>query len=87
MALKIRLKRMGTNKRPVFRLIVVDSRFSGKGRRVQDLGTYDPRHPENAVKNLDWEGVESWRKKGAVPSETVDRLLRNLKKKEAAPTA
>ncbi len=76
MSVKIRLKRMGSNKKPYFRLIVVDSRFPGKGRRVQDLGTYNPRSDDNSVLNLNKEAILEWLKNGAIPSETVLGILK-----------
>ncbi len=76
MSVKIRLKRMGSKKKPYFRLIVVDSRFPGKGRRVEDLGTYNPRSVDNHVLNLNQEAIQSWVKKGAIPSETVSGILK-----------
>lgn len=79
MAVVIRLKRMGSNQKAVYRLIVVDDRFSGKGRRVEDLGTYNPRDPKNSIPNLNWKALEEWRKKGAKLSETVERLIRKNK--------
>ena len=76
MSVKIRLKRMGSSKKPFYRIIVVDSRFSGKGRRVQDLGTYMPRSAENSVMNLKTEAIQDWVKKGAVLSDTVKGILK-----------
>jgi small subunit ribosomal protein S16 len=72
----IRLKRFGSNKKPCFRIMVIDSRMSGKGRRVEDVGTYNPRAKENQVMNLKKEAVSEWIKKGAIPSGTVRALLR-----------
>ncbi len=76
MALKIRLKRMGSNKKPTYRIVVLDSQFSGKGRRIQDLGTYNPRaKDENQVLNLKKEDIAEWVKKGAVPTDSVHSIL------------
>lgn len=79
MSVKIRLKRMGNSKRPIYRIIVIDSRFSGKGRRVDDLGTYNPRRSDQPVINFKKESVLEWIKKGAIPSESVRTLLKNSK--------
>ncbi len=76
MSVKIRLKRMGSNKKPYFRLIAVDSRFPGKGRRVQDLGTYNPRSADNSVLNLNKDAILKWVKNGAIPSDTVLGILK-----------
>jgi small subunit ribosomal protein S16 len=75
-ALKIRLKRMGSNKKATYRIVVLDSQFSGKGRRIQDLGTYNPRaKEENQVLNLNKEDAAAWMKKGAVATDTVQTIL------------
>ena len=75
MSVKIRLKRMGSSKRPTFRIIVVDSRFPGKGRRIQEIGTYLPRAKGEQVVNLDKDSALSWIKKGARPSQSVLEIL------------
>jgi small subunit ribosomal protein S16 len=75
-ALKIRLKRMGSNKKPTYRIVVLDSHFSGKGRRIEDLGTYNPRAKEESqVVNLKKEAIVEWVKKGAVATDTVQGIL------------
>lgn len=77
MSVKIRLKRIGSNKKPCYRIVVLDSTMSGKGRRVEDLGTYNPRaKEENQVVNLKKESIQAWIKKGAVPSDSVAGLLK-----------
>lgn len=77
MSVKIRLKRIGSNKKACYRIVVLDSTMSGKGRRVQDLGTYNPRaKEENQVLNLNKEGALEWVKKGAITSPTVQGILR-----------
>ncbi len=75
MSVKIRLKRIGSKKKPYYRIVVVDSRFSAKGRRVEDLGTYNPRQAENNVLNFKKETALEWIKKGAIPSVSVATLL------------
>jgi small subunit ribosomal protein S16 len=67
---------MGSSKKPYYRLIVVDARFPGKGRRVEDLGTYFPRSTDNHVMNLKTESIQAWVKKGAIPSDTVKGILK-----------
>ena len=76
MSVKIRLKRMGSSKKPFYRIVVLDSRMSGKGRRVVDLGTYNPKAKENQVLNFNTEEAVAWVKKGAIPSEAVQGLLK-----------
>jgi len=75
-SVKIRLKRIGSSKKPYYRIIVVDSHFSGKGRRVEDLGTYNPRSSSDSnVLNFKTEAALAWIKKGAIPSGSVITLL------------
>ena len=71
---KIRLKRMGTTKRPVYRLVVADSRSPRDGRFIEAIGFYDPL-PNPAVVRIDEEKVRSWMRKGARPSDTARDLL------------
>ena len=79
MAVKIRLKRIGRSKKACFRIMALESTKSGKGRRVQDLGSYLPQaKEENQVMNLNKEAIVEWIKKGAVPSDTVMELLKKL---------
>ena len=74
MAVRIRLKRMGSHKKPFYRLIVADSRSPRDGRFIDTVGTYDPRKNPAAV-TVDQEKTLGWLKKGAVPSDTVKSLL------------
>jgi small subunit ribosomal protein S16 len=74
-SVKIRLKRMGSNKRPNYRIVVIDSRFPGKGRRIEEVGSFLPRAKGEQTLNLNKEAVLSWIKKGARPSPTVLTLL------------
>ncbi|MEW6079053.1 MAG: 30S ribosomal protein S16 [Thermodesulfobacteriota bacterium] len=75
MAVKIRLARHGRKKRPFFRIVVADERFSRDGRFLEKVGTYNPlKDPaEISVKK---ERVEYWLGQGALPSDTVKSLLR-----------
>ncbi len=74
MAVKIRLRRMGTKKTPFYRLVVADSRAARDGRFVESLGTYDPRKQPVAVK-VDEEKALRWLRLGAQPTDTVRTLL------------
>ena len=71
---KIRLKRMGTKKRPVYRIVVADSRSPRDGRFIEAIGFYDPL-PNPAVVRVDEEKVRVWMRKGARPSESARFLL------------
>jgi small subunit ribosomal protein S16 len=79
MAVHIRLSRAGAKKRPFYRLVVTDHRSPRGGRFLENLGTYDPsKDPGLFV--VDGERLEYWRKHGATPSETVERLLKRQAK-------
>lgn len=71
---KIRLKRMGTTKRPVYRLVVADSRSPRDGRFIEAIGFYDPL-PDPAVVRIDEEKVRVWMRRGARPSDSARDLL------------
>ena len=71
---KIRLKRMGTTKRPVYRLVVADSRSPRDGRFIEFIGFYDPL-PNPAVVTIDAERVQLWLRRGARPSDSARQLL------------
>jgi small subunit ribosomal protein S16 len=71
---KIRLKRMGTTKRPVYRLVVADSRSPRDGRFIESIGFYDPL-PNPAVVSIDTERVQLWLRRGARPSDSARQLL------------
>ena len=74
MAVKIRLKRIGTHKKPYYRVVIADSRSPRDGRFIEMLGTYDPLKKEAPV-NVDQAKTLDWLKKGAIPTDTVKSLL------------
>ena len=74
MSVKIRLKRMGSKKRPFYRIVVADSRSPRDGRFIETVGTYNPLVAENQV-TLKEERVLEWLSKGAQPSDTVRNIL------------
>lgn len=74
MAVRIRLKRMGSHKKPFYRLVVADSRSPRDGRFIETVGTYDPSKNPAAV-TVNQEKTLDWLKKGAIPSDTVRTLL------------
>ncbi len=75
MAVKIRLKRMGQKKRPIYRIVVADSRSPRDGRNIEEIGTYDPNQ-EPAEVTVDAEAAKKWMSNGAKPTETVARLFK-----------
>ena len=77
MALKLRMSRGGTKKRPYFRIVVADSRAARDGKYIERLGTYDPllsKTDANRVK-LNVERIKYWLGHGATPSDRVGRFL------------
>lgn len=72
--LKIRLKRLGAKKAPIYRIIVINSTTKREGRPIQELGYYNPKSKEM---KLDKATAESWISKGAQPTDTVAYLLKN----------
>ncbi len=76
MAVKIRLRRMGSKKKPFYRIVVADSRSPRDGRFIEILGNYDPALADNKVK-LNKEAALKWLHNGAQPSDTVKNILSN----------
>ena len=76
MAVKIRLKRMGSNKKPFYRIVVADSRSPRDGKFIEEIGYYNPLTEPKTVK-VDAEKVNQWIKNGAKPTDTVNRLFKN----------
>lgn len=75
MAVKIRLRRAGRKKQPIYRIVVADSQSPRDGRFIEILGQYAPRQGELAL-NLDAARVNHWLDCGAQPTDTVRSLLR-----------
>lgn len=77
MAMKIRLARGGSKKRPHYSIVAADSRMPRDGRFLEKLGTYNPLLPkdsEDRVK-IDMERVQHWLDRGAQPTDRVSRFL------------
>ena len=77
MAMKIRLARGGSKKRPFYRIVAADSRMPRDGRYVEKLGTYNPLLPkdsEDRVK-MNLERVQYWMSEGAQVTDRVSRML------------
>lgn len=75
MAVTIRLRRMGSKKRPYYRVIVTDSRMPRDGRFIEVLGYYHPIEKPAKV-SLDEDKVFHWLERGAKPSDTVASLFK-----------
>lgn len=75
MAVVIRLKRMGTNKKMCHRIVVTDVRNPRDGRFIEEIGSYDARKNPPLI-SIKKDRAEYWMKVGAKPSETVKSLLK-----------
>ena len=77
MAMKIRLARGGSKKRPFYRIVAADSRMPRDGRFIEKLGTYNPLLPKDSEDRIkmDLERVQHWLSQGAQPTDRVARML------------
>jgi small subunit ribosomal protein S16 len=75
LAVRIRLTRVGATKRPSYRVVAIDSRRPRDGRSLEILGFYDPL-TDPATVRIDADRLTAWIAKGALPSETVGKLMR-----------
>ena len=85
MSLKIRLARAGTKKRPVYHIVVADSRSPRDGRFIERLGYFNPLLPKDKTERLklDLDKVKAWMAKGALPTDRVSRFLDARRRDEA----
>jgi small subunit ribosomal protein S16 len=86
--LRIRLRRVGKKKQPIYRLVVADSKAPRDGASVEVIGRYNPL-TEPATLEIDEEKALSWLRRGAQPSETAAKLLARkgiLEKAAKAPS-
>ena len=77
MAVSIRLRRMGSNRKPAYRVVVADSRSPRDGRFIEIIGHYNPLTKPPTVK-IDRAKAREWIAKGAQPSNTVKKLMANV---------
>lgn len=80
MAVRIRLSRGGSKKRPFYRIVAADQRAPRDGRFIEKLGTYNPLLPKDHAERLviDSERVSAWLQKGAQPTERLQKLFATL---------
>lgn len=76
MALKIRLQRFGSTKRPFYRIVAAESQRARDGKFLEIVGTYNPL---TGVVEIKQEVYNTWISKGAKPSDTVKSLLKKQK--------
>lgn len=81
---RIRLTRMGAKKRPFYRIVVADSRAPRDGKVIEQVGYYDPMKDPFVLK-LELDRVDHWLSHGALPSETVARLIAKARDGYGAP--
>ena len=77
MAMKIRLARGGSKKRPFYRIVAADSRMPRDGRFIEKLGTYNPLLPKDSEERvkMNEERIQYWISQGAQPTDRVARML------------
>ncbi|MEL7395811.1 MAG: 30S ribosomal protein S16 [Pseudomonadota bacterium] len=77
MAMKIRLARGGSKKRPFYRIVAADSRMPRDGRFIEKLGTYNPLLPKDSEERvkMNLERVQYWMDQGAQPTDRISRFL------------
>ncbi len=75
---KIRLARHGAKKRPYYRVVVSDSRCPRDGKFIDQVGRYDPCSNPKVIE-FDFEKIDQWVEKGAQVSDTVSRLIKEVR--------
>ncbi|HXE32006.1 MAG TPA: 30S ribosomal protein S16 [Terriglobales bacterium] len=79
----IRLSRQGTNKKPFYRVVLLEKSAARNGRSLEILGTYNPV-PNPALIELNTERIAYWTSKGAQVSSTIANLLRRTQERSGA---
>jgi len=74
LSVKIRLTRIGSKKQPFYRIVVSDIRSPRDGRFIEKIGIYDPKTDPSRIE-VDKEKAIGWIKKGAKPTDTVQKLF------------
>ena len=76
MALKIRLARAGSKKRPYYHIVIADVRSPRDGRFIEQVGSWNPMLPKDGERvKLDEERIKHWMSQGALPTDRVLRFL------------
>jgi len=89
MAMKIRLARGGSKKRPFYRIVAADSRMPRDGRFIEKLGTYNPLLPKDSEERvkMNMERIQYWLGQGAQPTDRIARMLEAAGVREKAERA
>ena len=77
MSTRIRLRKIGRKKLPLYRIVVADKESPRDGRFIEILGTYDPKQEGAKKIVIDVDKAKSWLAKGATPTDTVEALLKS----------
>ncbi len=77
MSTRIRLRKIGRKKLPLYRIVVADKESPRDGRFIEILGTYDPKQEGAKKVVIDVEKAKSWLARGATPTDTVEALLKS----------
>jgi small subunit ribosomal protein S16 len=77
MSTRIRLRKIGRKKLPLYRIVVADKESPRDGRFIEILGTYDPKQEGAKKVVIDVDKAKSWLAKGATPTDTVEALLKS----------
>jgi small subunit ribosomal protein S16 len=72
---RLRLRRVGSNKNPVWRIVVADRRSPRDGRTIETIGQYNPQLEPSLIE-IDEQRAQHWLERGARPTRTVATLLR-----------
>ncbi|MEO5798784.1 MAG: 30S ribosomal protein S16 [Gemmatimonadota bacterium] len=75
MAVRIRLRREGRKKLPMYRIVIADKEAPRDGRFIETIGSYRPKEEKNLF-TVDLDKARAWIAKGATPTETVAALLK-----------
>ncbi len=75
MAVKIRLKRLGEKRNPIYRIVVADSRSPRNGRFIEEIGTYNP-NMDPSTYSVNEELAKKWLANGAQPTEVVGKIFK-----------
>lgn len=80
MAVRLRLSRIGKKNDPIYRIIAIDSRKMRDGMYLENLGTYNPK--TGAYIQFHVERIEEWFKKGALPTDSVNKIYKRFKSQQ-----
>ena len=75
MATRIRLKRLGAKKKPIYRIVVADSRAPRDGRFIEEIGFYNPNVNPAEIR-VDEEKAQTWLNHGTLPTDTVRSVFK-----------